>query len=297
MLPELGTMAVEDVKKRHIAAMLDKTKERGVGRMVNLLLSLTRQMFLFALSRDWIEADPTATLKKADFGGKEVERERVLSEDEIRELNRKMPSAKFIPTTEAAIWIMLATCCRVGEISQARWSDLDLTARQWRIPPDVAKNKREYLITLSDFATKHFEALKTLQTSPVWVIPNTQGKDHLDEKAISKQVHDRQRTVPLKGRSTCSAVLLLSRGAWTPHDLRRTGATLMRSLRVDKDVIERCLNHLEQNRMARIYQRYDHDTEMAEAWTLLGARLELLTSENAENVVPMTVRVTRKTAA
>ena len=142
VLPELGVMAVEDVKKRHIAAMLDKTKERGIGRMVNLMLSLTRQMFRFAVSRDWIEADPTATLKKADFGGKEVERERVLSEDEIRELFTKMPGARFIPTTESAIWIMLSTCCRVGEISQARWVDLDLTALRWRIPPDVAKNRR-----------------------------------------------------------------------------------------------------------------------------------------------------------
>ena len=78
LLSELGAMAVEEVKKRHIAAMLDKTKERGVGRMVNLILSLTRQMFRFAVARDWIEADPTATLRKADFGGKEVERDRTL---------------------------------------------------------------------------------------------------------------------------------------------------------------------------------------------------------------------------
>ena len=49
--------------------------------------------------------------------------------------------------------------------------------------------------------------------------------------------------------------------------------------------------------MARIYQRYDQDTEMTEAWRLLGARLELLTSANADNVVPMTGRDTHKTAA
>lgn len=290
VLPELGTMAVEDVKRRHIAAMLDKMKVRGIGRMVNLVLSLTRQMFRFAVSRDWIEADPTAALKKADFGGKEVERERVLSEDEIRELFAKLPNAKFIPATEAAIWIMLSTCCRVGEISQARWTDLDLAARRWRIPSDVAKNQREHIVALSDFATKHFEALKAIQTSPEWILPNAANNDHLDGRSITKQVRDRQRMTPLKGRSNCSAVLLLSRGEWTPHDLRRTGATVMRSLGVDGDVIEQCLNHIEQNRMKRIYQRHEHKVEKAEAWRLLGERLELLTRTDAENVVVITKR-------
>ena len=200
VLPELGTMAVEDVKRRHIAAMLDKVKERGVGRMINLMLSLTRQMFRFAVSRDWIEADPTAALRKADFGGKEVERDRVLSEDEIRELNTKMPAARFTKTTEAAIWIMLSTCCRVGEISQAKWSDLDLTEGRWRIPPDVAKNQREHIIALSAFALEQFEALKAVQTSLTWMFPNiaSAGRkadtDHVDEKSITKQVRDRQRT-------------------------------------------------------------------------------------------------------
>jgi len=200
VLPELGAMAVEDIKKRHIAAMLDKIKERGVGRMVNLLLSLTRQMFRFAVSRDWIEADPTAALRKADFGGKEVERERVLSESEIKELRDKMPGGRFAPTTEAAIWIMLSTCCRVGELSKAEWCDLDIDGRRWRIPPGNAKNGRENVVTLSDFAAKHFEALRTLQTSRRWIFADRTGDQHIDDKTIAKQVRDRQRSAPMKGR-------------------------------------------------------------------------------------------------
>jgi integrase len=33
-------------------------------------------------------------------------------------------------------------------------------------------------------------------------------------------------------------------GAWTPHDLRRTGATLMQRLGVSLDIIDRCQNHV-----------------------------------------------------
>ena len=64
----------------------------------------------------------------------------------------------------------------------------------------------------------------------------------------------------------------------------------MRSLGVDGDVIEQCLNHIEQNRMKRIYQRHQHETEKAKAWRLLGDRLELLTRTDAQNVVAITAR-------
>ena len=60
----------------------------------------------------------------------------------------------------------------------------------------------------------------------------------------------------------------------------------MKSLGADSDVIELCLNHIEQNRMKRIYQRHEHETENSEAWRLLGERLTLLRS-NAKNVVTL----------
>jgi hypothetical protein len=38
---------------------------RGVPRMAKLIFSLMRQMFRFAVDRDIIEADPTASIRKA----------------------------------------------------------------------------------------------------------------------------------------------------------------------------------------------------------------------------------------
>ena len=74
----------------------------------------------------------------------------------------------------------------------------------------------------------------------------------------------------MKGRTKASSALLLSGGAWTPHDLRRSGATLMSRLGIDGDVIERCLNHVEPNRIKRIYQRDKKETPMYDAWQVLG---------------------------
>jgi integrase len=93
-------------------------------------------------------------------------------------------------------------------------------------------------------------------------------------------VADRQRDGDkIAGRSKQIDALRLSGGQWRPHDLRRTGASMMAELRAMPDVIERCLNHTEESKMRRIYQRATYEGPMREAWELLGARLELLESK------------------
>jgi len=97
-------------------------------------------------------------------------------------------------------------------------------------------------------------------------------------KTITKQIVDRQRsTAGHRNRSKQIDSLALPRGLWKPHDLRRTGATLMTALGVLPEVAERCLNHTEENRVKRIYQRYTYEAEMKLAWERLGNHLEQLT--------------------
>ncbi len=80
----------------------------------------------------------------------------------------------------------------------------------------------------------------------------------------------------MSGRSKQTDSLMLPGGQWRPHDLRRTGATLMAELGVLPEVIERCLNHTEQSKIKRIYQRAQYEAPMREAWQRLGDRLALL---------------------
>lgn len=52
-------------------------------------------------------------------------------------------------------------------------------------------------------------------------------------------------------------------------------------LGVRPDVIERCLNHVERNRVKRIYQRQQLISEQADAWRVLGEKLASLTAATA----------------
>lgn len=289
VLPSIGNLLVEDIRKTHIVQILNDIQARGVTRMAKLILSLMRQMFRFAVDQSIIENDPTASLRKAKIGGRDTVRERVLSDLEIIQLNTLLPAAGLTEYAQAAIWIMLSTCCRVGELLQAEWRHLNLDQGTWAIPLEHSKNNKAHTVYLSQFAQIQFQKLAQLQLSEKWIFPNSLGTNHVCPKTLAKQVGDRQMALkerkPMSGRSKQVDALILEGGKWTPHDLRRTAATIMGGLNVRPDVIEKCLNHTEQNKIVRTYQHQTLIPEQKEAWRLLGERLELITSASKNNVV------------
>ncbi|MCC6076040.1 tyrosine-type recombinase/integrase [Pseudomonas sp. GCM10022188] len=288
VLPLLGNMAVAEVKKGHLTEVTDALLARGVNRMAKLIFSLMRQMFRFAVDRDLIEHDPSASIRKAKIGGKDVERDRVLNDDEIRILAQQAPEAGLLITTEAAIWIALSTCCRIGELLAARWEHFDRDQGTWLIPAENSKNGKAHIVTLSTFAAQQFQRVREINGASPWCYPNTDNTGPVNSKTVTKQLGDRQRH-PEQGamsrRSAKAQALLLPGGKWTPHDLRRTGATIMTALGVLPEVAERCLNHTEENKVKRTYQRHSYTVEMAAAWRLLGDRLGVLTHPGTDNVV------------
>lgn len=287
VLPTLGSMFVEDVRKGDIALIIGALKKRGVNHLARNLLKLMRQMFRFAVTYDLIESDPTAVLSIAKMTVAPTERARVLSEQEIKALAKQLPNAGLLKTTECAVWICLSTCCRIGELSKAQLSDIDIDAGTWTIPKENSKNAKAHTIYLSKFALAQFTTLLSYSTNPTWMFPNRTGTSNVCEKSITKQLVSRQTETPFSNRSKDSQALILAGGKWTSHDLRRTGATMMGNLGVAPDVIDKCLNHTETNKVTRVYQRQKLDTEQAHAWRLLGERLELLINTDDSNVILM----------
>jgi integrase len=228
-------------------------------------------------------------------------RKRVLLEEELQELAGIFADMEFAydtapaghkyevtrplkKTTQLALWICLSTMTRIGETLKAEWAHVDLEALTWFIPAENTKTKSAITIALSDFTVRQMKALKEETGKTAWLFPARDGKSHVDEKSVTKQVADRQ--IRFKSRSKSLArraednSLVLGEGAngeWIPHDMRRTGATLMQQLRILPDTIDRCQNHyLGGSLVRRSYQQHDYAEEMREAWGRLGARLDEL---------------------
>jgi integrase len=91
---------------------------------------------------------------------------------------------------------------------------------------------------------------------------------------------------PMKNRRADNTLVLLGgeSGAWTPHDLRRTGATMMQKLGVALDVIDRCRNHvLPGSKVRRHYMHHDYAEEKRAVWAALGKRLAQALTEGSRN--------------
>lgn len=288
ILPEIGETPLEELARHQITDALDAITAKGLRRTANMALASIRQLVRWCQLRDWLAHDPTLALTKAAAGGKESPRKRVLTALEIVRLRDALPAAKLPERLRLALWLLLATGARVGELSGARAADFDLKARLWHIPE--TKNGEPHTVHLSDFARLHVEALLKLRGKSAFLLPGRASEDAPDapinDKFITKAIHDRQRDKPLKGRSKRAGSLALPGGKWTPHDLRRTMATRMRDLGVSSDTIERCLNHKPQG-IVGVYQHAELMPERRAAFDAWGAELERLMALDASNVVAL----------
>jgi integrase len=291
-LQDLADKPLETLQRREVSEVLDKITAAGKRRTANMALAVLRQFLRWCAARDWIGHDPTLNLTKSSVGGKEKPRERVLSSMEIVELRDALKVSGLPARIQHALWLILATGCRVGELAGARAHEFDLMKKTWLIPE--TKNGTEHLVHLSDFAVEHLQALLALRGGSEFLLPgrpadgDEQHEDRpVSDKYITKMVGDRQREKPLKGRARKGTTsLILARGRWVPHDLRRSMATRMRDLRISSDVVERCLNHKPQGIVA-VYQTGELLAERKEAFEAWGRELQRLMALDASNVIEL----------
>lgn len=305
VLPILGAVPLRSITDIHLRDCLRKVgRDRGRGRTAERMLSEVRQMFRWADKRQpWrgllIEGNPAELVERKQVVPTDYTpgiRDRVLSPDEIRELrdiftktqaaydaadDRRTADRPLQQTTQLAVWLCLATCCRIGELLMAQWKDVDLETGRWFVPGPNTKTKTDWLVYLSPFALQHFEALHELTGDTPWCFPARGLENHVCVKSASKQIGDRQMQFkarkPLKNRRHDNTLVLANgvNGEWTPHDLRRTGATMMQAMGVSLDIIDRCQNHvLAGSKVRRHYLHHDYADEKTEAWAKLGEQLQ-----------------------
>jgi len=98
-----------------------------------------------------------------------------------------------------------------------------------------------------------------------------------------KKNKDSTPPAPLKNRRSDNALVLAGRknGAWMPHDLRRTGATMMQALGIPLELMDRCQKQvLPGSKVRRHYMLHDYAEVKKAAWAALGERLVRISLPN-----------------
>ena len=183
--------------------------------------------------------------------GEERQRERVLSEGEIRLVWTALDGES--PLIAAVFRVRLLTAQRGGEVHGAAWSEFDLGTGWWTIPAERSKNGLAHRVPLSPQAVRILTTWRqTVDDSP-WVFPSSHKKGpHIAhaQKAIER-------------------VVRASRVQFRGHDLRRTAASLMVGAGVPRLVVSKILNHVETG-VTAVYDRHGYDSRETRRARFLG---------------------------
>jgi integrase len=262
------TRSAKGITRRDGVLLLDKVVDRGRPVMANRVGSLLSQMFRFAVPRGMLEASPFVALGRP--GGTEKARNRRLSDKEIRTFWRKLTRARLSAEVRLTLKLILVTAQRPGEVALATWSEFDLTREVWTIPPERSKNGQQREVPLSALALTLIRHLRRRFGDTTYLVPsrcwNARDGAPITVRALSQGIRDRRKHFGLV--------------RFTPHDLRRTAASLVTANGGPRLHVEKLLNHTIDD-VAEIYDRHDYDKEKRAAADVLGHALQAILRPNA----------------
>ena len=267
LLPSWGSRKVEELRRGDVIDLIDKIHDRGTPIMANRTLALARKIFNVGIERDKIEFNPCTQVK---MPAKEQQRQRVLSDDEI--CTQWTCLDRLGPIMGALFKLRLLTAQRGGEVASMRWENID--GEWWTTPAERAKNGLSHRVPLSPQALSVLKDLEQYRHASGWVFPSPK----LTSDYITS-IH--KATKRLKKASGIED--------FRPHDLRRTAASRMAGLGVQRLVISKILNHVESG-VTAVYDRHSYDPEKRHALDLWGQRVEkIIAGEKlGSNVVELT---------
>ncbi|MGY4428945.1 integrase [Bradyrhizobium sp. F1.13.1] len=265
---------VDDIQRSDAIRILDTVKARAPVQSKRLR-AYGRHFFQWCISKELIEKNPfdgTAVVK-------EVPRDRVLTDDELRLLLRAIERLEW-PRRQFA-HLLLLTAQRLNEVGDMEWSELKLTdeAPTWTLPGARAKNGRAHVVPLAPAAVEILSGMDRIKDSPrVFAsFSAAHAKTRIDEVMLEIAGED----AATRGDDPDEVKI----EPWRLHDLRRTAATTMPRLKVDVVVVERVLNHQMRGVMA-VYQLHPFADEKRHALNLWAGFLADLTTARASNIVP-----------
>jgi integrase len=245
--PRLGKKLASEVTKHDIATLSNDIvagKHGGKASVSNArhMRRAASGLFNWAAEagRDYVTASPCVTLPKLD---EEHPRDRVLTEDEIRTLWHGLDrnDLPWDRTTRLALKFALTTMLRSGEMLPIHRNELNAENGTVDIPALRVKKRRVINQPLSDLA---LEIITEAMGNYDYAFTGRFGNAPLARNAMASALRGTKKLVKgVKVTRTPGICELLGLAPFTPHDLRRTAATMCGELGLPDAGISLCLDH------------------------------------------------------
>jgi integrase len=273
VVPIIGEVKLAELRRRDVRNVTDAILRRGRKVEATRVFEDVRGMVRWAVQNEYLDANPLDGMNKP---AEAAASNRVLSDDEIRTLWQGLPKALArSEQCQTIIKLCLVTAQRVGEVAGMMRAELDLKAREWRLPGQRTKNGHAHVVPLSDIALAIIkEAMAEAGEGALFPC----GRGSLSPVAVARTIlraneitHER----PL-GRFGISP--------WSAHDLRRTTLTGMARLGVAPIVLGHVANHRTTTRAGvtlAVYSHYAYDKEKRAALDSWAGQLQSIVAGDA----------------
>jgi integrase len=285
VFPGWAERPIAEISRADVRALIASLRNQmRIG--ANRVLANLKTFFRWAVDQELIEVSPAASVKRP---AKEVKRDRVLSDWEIRAI---WQACGEFGVFGRAFKTMLATAQRRSEVGAMTWAEIDRGERRWALPRERTKSDRAHEVPLSALTLSILEECPKLGDY-VFATPRrgrdgeegdgaaravtgwSKAKSALDKLALEKAI---ARAIANGDRPPASFP------AWRLHDLRRTAATYMAKLGVERVVIGKVLNHAERE-VTAIYDRHRYDSEKRRALDLWAEALAAIVGDDRDRGV------------
>jgi integrase len=238
ILPSIENVPVQDIKARLLIQVLEPIKARGALETVRRLVQRINEIMIYSVNTGLIDANPASGIGNAFERPKKQHMPTIRPEELPKLMCTISMSNLSIPTRCLLEWQLL-TLIRPAEASATAWAEIDIENREWRIPAERMKAKRDHIVPLSDQALEILEIMHPISGRREHIFPS--------------------RNDPRKPMNSQTANAALKRigygGKLVAHGLRSIASTAMNEAEFNADMIEAALAHCDKNEVRRAYNR------------------------------------------
>jgi integrase len=252
IFPALGARPIADITPPELLDVLRVIEHRGALVVARETLQRCSAVFRYAIASCRAERNPAADLQGALKPPKETHYASLSAED-LPEFLEKLEHYDGHVMTKLAMRLLMLTFVRTGEIRGAKWEEIDIENKLWRIPAERMKMDVEHLVPLSDQAIACLEELRVITGYYEMIFP---GRANVKK--------------PMSENTILYALYRMGyHGKATGHGFRSTASTILHEMQFPSDAIERQLAHGERNKVKAAYNKalyLDKRTEIMQAW-------------------------------
>ncbi len=281
--PKLGKRRFKEIRRADVRSFMNGFVLEGrlSPSSIAAIGDVLRALFAYALSEDLIEANPTAGLTRPVTPESRTRRFTEASMQAILAAlqeasssrdpasGRADPAARLDAMTALCLRFLILTLTRRGEAAGAQWAEIDRQARTWTIPGERTKNRQPHVVTLSPQALSVLDEVRWL--------PGVTGEGYVFASHSSACGHVDAHSLTRAVNRLCKRLAL---PPGSPHDFRRTAATLLTGerFRVRRFIVGLVLGHSAQEGAAvtAVYDRNEYLPEKRAALNAWGAYVQQL---------------------